>query len=294
VKKLVAVLGAVLLPMVLLVGSAGAGGEPEASSSVALSGTPVTGTALRVVPATWSAAPDARSYEWLRDGEGDVLSRATTYTTTRADVGHTLVVVERVTFGPRQDETSSAPVAVGVAPPAAPAPAALAAPSAVVSGSSRVGGQLRVALAGGTPGASTAVQWQRDGSAIPGATGQAYTLTRSDAGRTMTVRTTSSLSGRPTVTGGSTAARVPAVNTRRPTIKKVGQRLKVRSKGTWFAPGHTYRYQWLRGGKKIPHATKSSYRITKKDRRKKLSVRVEVRRPGFPAVRATSSRTSIK
>jgi hypothetical protein len=293
VKKLVAVLGAVLVPAAFLIGPAGAGDVPQAATRVGLSGTPVAGTVLQVVPADWATAPDSRRYEWLRDGEGDVLSTQPSYTTSAADVGHSLVVVERVRFGTREDETSSVPVTVSV-PTDQPV---LVAPGAIVSGSRAVGGRLRVDLAGGTPGASTAVQWQRDGADVPGAAAPAYVLTRNDAGRTMTVRTSSSMAGRSTVAGGSTAVNVAALSTRRPTVKgtaKVRKRLSVKSKGTFIAPGHTYRYQWFRGGKKISRATKTAYNLTSKDRRKQISVRVTVTRPGFPSVTARSGTKRVK
>lgn len=217
-KKLVAALGAVFLALALLVGPAGADDVPRSATRVSVSGTPTVGSALRVVPADWGSAPDTRAYEWLRDGEGDVLSSDTTYTVSAADLGHTIVVVERVWFGSRQDETSSTPVTTQTA--AAP----VAAPPA---------------------------------PAVP------------DAGR-------------------------PTANTRRPTLTgtpRVGRTLKIRSKGAWTPRPPAYRYQWLRNGKVIKNATKASYRLTTKDRRKKMSVRVSVQRPGHPTVAATSSRT---
>jgi hypothetical protein len=90
------------------------------------------------------------------------------------------------------------------------------------------------------------------------------------------------------------AAIVPAVNQRRPSLKgtaKVGKKLAVRSKGTWVAPGHRFTYQWLRNGKTIPKATTTSYRLTKKDRSKRISLRVSARRAGYPTVAATSARS---
>ncbi len=220
-KKLVGALGTVAVALALLVGpqatqQAVSAGVPK----VAVSGTPAVGSDLQAVPATWGTTPDSRSYEWLRDGEGDVLSRAQDYVASEADLGHTLVVVERVRFGAKQDESSSTPVSIGAA---APATAPTAAPA---------------------PAPAPAI--------------------------------------------------VPAVNQRRPTIKgtaKVGKKLAVRSKGTWVAPGHRFSYQWLRNGSKIPKATRTTYKLTKKDRKKKISLRVTAQRSGYPTVSATSSTT---
>jgi hypothetical protein len=216
VKKLVGALGVVGVFLALLVGpSVTSGAESAGVPKVGVAGTPAVGSGLQAVPATWASTPDERTYEWLRDGEGDVLSTEQDFTPSADDAGHTLVVVERVRWGTTRDESSSTPVAVTAAPAAAPAPA----PAPAV---------------------------------------------------------------------------VPAVSTRRPTVKgtaKVGKRLSVRSKGTWVAPGHRFTYRWLRNGKPIAKATKTSYRLTKKDRRTKISVRVSASRAGYPTVTATSSRS---
>jgi hypothetical protein len=56
---------------------------------------------------------------------------------------------------------------------------------------------------------------------------------------------------------------------------RVGKKLKVKL-GTWSgAP--TFKYQWLRNGKKIAKATKATYKLTRKDRRKKISCRITAR-----------------
>ncbi len=221
-KKLVAVVVAVLAPVVSLVGPAGADdAAPTRPSRVALTSNPVVGAAVKAVPATWTRAPDRRTYEWLLDGEGAVIGRESSYSPLPADAGHTLVVIERTWFGSTVDETSSVPVPVTV-------------------------GQAVVAPA---PTATSAVP------VVP-------------------------------------AAGAPTVNTRRPTISgtgEVGKKLSARSRGVWTPAPASFTYQWLRSGKKISGATKSSYRLTSKDRRKKMSVRISAARAGVPAVTATSS-----
>lgn len=221
-KKLVGALGVTAVAAALLIGpSSVTRAESAQVPKVSVAGSPAVGSTLQAVPASWGTEPTRRVYEWLRDGEGDVLSNEPTYTLTEDDAGHTMVVVERVWFGTTEDETSSAPVVATEpsAPSAAPAPAPAPAPAEVLA---------------------------------------------------------------------------PAVNVRRPTVKgtpKVGKKLAIRSKGTWTAPGHTFTYQWLRNGKVIKKATKTTYRLTAKDRRKKISVRVSASRAGLPTVSATSSRT---
>lgn len=227
-KKIIAALGTLAVVASLSSSPAGAGDVLSASGAgVAVTGDLVPGSTLTARPGAWSPQPDTRSYEWLRDGEDAVLDRDGSYTVVPADVGHTLVVVERIAVGGQLDESSSQTDVVStgagspaVAPPAAGSPAAVPAPAAVVT---------------------------------------------------------------------------PAVNVRRPTIKgrtSTGKRLSLASKGRWNAPGYTFGYQWLRNGSKIRGATRTSYKITKKDRRKRISVTVIARRSGYPTVSATSTRTS--
>ncbi len=70
-----------------------------------------------------------------------------------------------------------------------------------------------------------------------------------------------------------------------------GKTLKIRSKGAWAPAPASYSYQWLRGGKKIKKATKTSYRLTKKDKGKRITLRVTARKPGVPSASAVSART---
>jgi len=63
----------------------------------------------------------------------------------------------------------------------------------------------------------------------------------------------------------------PTVRIKAPTRLKVGAKLKVAKS---FAGFSKVRYRWLRNGKKIKQATKRVYRITRKDRGKKLSCRL--------------------
>ena len=232
-KKILAAMTAALATVAVVASlssaPAGAGDVPRAAGpGVVVPGQPVAGSTLTVEPAAWSTKPDSRRYEWLRDGEDAVLSREPSYTVTPADIGHTLVVVERIAVGSRLDETSFQTAVVSAAP----------------------GG----AAAGSPPVAAPTAQ-------VP----------------------------------APTAAPTPAVNTKKPTITgrtSVGKRLSVASKGRWSALGHRFGYQWLRNGKAISGATKTSYKLTTKDRTKRISLRVQATRAGYPTVRATSARTS--
>ncbi len=80
---------------------------------------------------------------------------------------------------------------------------------------------------------------------------------------------------------------------------KIGKRLmpamakKALRKG--FAPAATgLRYQWLRNGHPIKHATKATYRIRKADRRKRLKVRVTGVRNGHAQATVTTRAKRVK
>jgi len=70
--------------------------------------------------------------------------------------------------------------------------------------------------------------------------------------------------------------------------KKVGKTLKA-SKGEWPVPGVTLSYRWLRDGKAIGGARKSSYKLKAKDAGRKISVRVTATRADYPAPSSASS-----
>ena len=59
----------------------------------------------------------------------------------------------------------------------------------------------------------------------------------------------------------------------------VGKKLKV-SKGSWNVPV-TVKYQWFANGKKIKKATKSSYKLTRTVKGRKISVKVTASAPGL-------------
>ena len=67
----------------------------------------------------------------------------------------------------------------------------------------------------------------------------------------------------------------------------VGKKLKA-SVGSWSPTPTSIGYTWLRNGKPIRGATRATYKVTKKDRGKKIAVRVTGARPGYPTVAVTS------
>jgi hypothetical protein len=131
----------------------------------------------------------------------------------------------------------------------------------------------------------------------PAQTGSAFTPTAADLGRRVRVEVTATVAGSsqtfsatalsapsavianapvgppagpaPIVTPRTIAK--PKIRIKRPRRLRLGSKLSVPAKIKGFTK---LRYRWYRSGKKIKRATKRVYRLTRKDRRKKLHCRV--------------------
>lgn len=163
-------------------------------------------------------------------------------------------------------------------------------------GTPKVGATLTAR--GGTSPAAPArtFQWLRDGAVITGATSATYQLRTTDAGRRVSVRITGSKEGFATSSVTSKAAAVTAYNARKPSVTgtaKVGKKLTA-ARGTWVAPGFSFGYQWLRGGKVISGATRTTYLLKAADKGKKVSVRVTAKRSGFASVVVASAARAVR
>jgi len=160
-----------------------------------------------------------------------------------------------------------------------------------ISGTAIVGRTLTTSTgswaAGGAP---YSYQWQRCSSTgtscvdISGATSTTYKLTTADGGHVVrsTVRATNVNGASPpsASVGAKRVIDLPAL-TRAPHISghaRVGKKLSG-SHGAWTY-GPRYRFQWLRCNghgascRKVPHATRASYKLTARDFRHRLRLRV--------------------
>ncbi len=70
----------------------------------------------------------------------------------------------------------------------------------------------------------------------------------------------------------------------------VGSKLRAKT-SKWQPSGTKLSYSWLRNGRKISGATKSSYTLTAKDRGKRISVKVTGAKQGAKKVVRTSAKT---
>ncbi len=175
---------------------------------------------------------------------------------------------------------------------------------------------------------SYAYQWLADGSAIAGATTSGYTPVAGDVGKELSVRVTASKTGwtSSTATSAATAAVAAAVTppppppppppTTTPTpvptppppaptpavitcptpkvsgTFKVGKTVKA-VVGAVSPAGVTAKYQWLRNGKAIKKATKASYKLTAKDKGRKVNVKVTYSKAGLTTVVKTSAAKKV-
>ena len=168
----------------------------------------------------------------------------------------------------------------------------------MISGSYAVGKTLKLSNNLGAPsGANYAYQWLRDNEIIAGAWKPSYVLTASDHGKKISLKVTAEKFGFTTQTLQSNVTFVVAAGTMTqlsmPTISgapQVGNALKA-SVGPWATSGAKISYQWLRNGKAISGATKSSYKLVAADRGAKVSVRVTGSKTGYVSVSKTSAAT---
>ncbi len=179
----------------------------------------------------------------------------------------------------------------------------------VVTGTAQVGQELTGTDGTWSPAPERITyQWVRNGDTIPGATSSTYRVTDADVGARLRLEVRvfrdgylSGLNGSkdtervvpdpnatptptptptpeptPTATPTPTPTAMPPapLPTKAPAVKgkpRVGKKLKVTIASL---PGVTVKIQWFRNGKKIKKATKASYKVTAKDRGKKLRVKI--------------------
>ena len=169
-----------------------------------------------------------------------------------------------------------------------------------VSGTAQVGKKLTVkAGSWGPKGVKLSYQWLRSGKAIKGATKTSYTLVAADRGKKISVRVTGSASGATAVakvSKTSSAVKYGKLTAKTPKVSgtaKVKKTLKAKA-GSWGPKGVKLSYQWLRNGKAIKGATKSSYKLVTADKKKKISVKVTGKLSGYSTVAKKSSSKKIK
>ncbi len=279
--------------------------KPENSAPTGQPG--ITGTAQvgETLTADTSGISDANgltgvqyNYQWIRtDGSTDTtISGATgqTYTLTSDDQGKTVKVSVSFTDDDGYSESLTSAATGTVDPPPNAAPTGLP----TITGTAQVGETLTADTLGisdgnGLTGVQYSYQWIRtDGStdtAISGGTGQTYTLTSDDQGKTVKVSVsfTDDDGYSESLTSAATGTVDPPPNfaaTGLPTITgtaQVGETLSADTSGISDTNGLTnpqYTYQWIRydgsTDTEILGATAQTYTLTGDDQGKVIKVQV--------------------
>lgn len=139
-------------------------------------------------------------------------------------------------------------------------------------------------------------QWLRNGVPISGATGPTYLLTRADYDKKITIRVTGfagavawTTSSSKATTGSLRLFAAPWISGTAAVKKKL-----TAHKPVWSDSVSSTKYQWYRNGKKISKATKSTYKLTKKDRGKRITVKVSVKAKYYNSTSAKSAAVVVR
>lgn len=166
-----------------------------------------------------------------------------------------------------------------------------------ITGTKRVGSTLKAKSGAWSPKASFKYQWLRNGKAIKGATRSSYKVTATDRKKKISVRAKTTNVGYAQQTKISGAVRIGAgvfVKSAAPKVTGsavAGNRLAVRVSG--WSPKASFKYQWLRNGKAIKGAKKSSYKLKAADIGKRVSVRVAGKKKGYTTKTRTSASKKV-
>jgi hypothetical protein len=271
-------------------------------SFVTVGGAPyATGSPVTAALPSWESSTSALSgvsvtQQWYRNGVAIPASEggtAATYTLRSADVGKT--VSEKITaaangFIPYVTTysylTPSLKVAKGTLAGTADPTVSIDAPTNVLTASAPTPTGF-----GGSPNASVAYRWMRNGAAISGATHATYKLTASDWGKNVKVQVTSTLPGYTTDVRSSPDHDYSI----RPHVTdpisiagtfRLGETLTATSINFSDSYGHLLTpddvsFQWLRNGVAISGATDTTYALDAPDYDKTISLKYTATKAGY-------------
>lgn len=155
-----------------------------------INGRAAIGSALTVSSGRWVPAPGALAFQWYSDGKAIKGATGTSYTVQAADAGHAISVKVHNSNAAFATVTTTSAATAKIAPLAW-----ASAPQPTISGTKKVGKTLTVKPGSWAPAPSLSYQWYRGDKAIKGATKAGYKLTKSDKGKTITIKVTARKTG---------------------------------------------------------------------------------------------------
>ena len=245
-----------------------------------VSGTAKIGATLTAKAGTWAPSPVTLAYQWYRGNARIASATKATYTVTDTDAGAALSVSVTATKTGHTAVTKKSAATAAV-------PQGLAGATPTISGTAKVGATLTAKPGTWTPAkVALSYQWYRNGTAVKGATKSTYAVAAADLDGKLTVRVTGTLTGHDPVSRTSSASAKVAkgtLSTKTPKItgtRKSGHWITVDA-GNWGPGAVPLTYQWYRGSTLVKGGTKTRYKLTSKDKGKKVSVVVRGTKAGY-------------
>ncbi|MEV7397542.1 hypothetical protein [Aeromicrobium sp. NPDC092404] len=264
--------------------------EMTTTTAPVITGTPEYGQSLAVDTGLWEPTPSSFSYQWRLDDLPITTATRSTYTLKASDVGHQLTVAvtgAKTGFVPTTRVSEPVGVDVGTMPGGTP----------VVTGTPTVGHQLTGSIDEWLPtGTTFTYTWLAGDTVLKTGTSKTLLIPGIAAGRPITLLVTGTRLGYETTERNSAPTAVVAKGTlvtTAPRISgtvKVGRILSARVSG-WAPYGVKYSYRWRINGAPVRYATRSTWRIPRSAKGKRITVTVTGTLTGYTSVARTSART---
>lgn len=262
------------------------------STQVRVSGEAEVGQTLTVDPGAWTPSGVQLAYQWFLGDTALPGATGTSLVLTDAMAGRAVRVRVTGSYGSLEPLADWSAWTLQVLD----RPVTIAAGTPTIVGTPKVGTELSIEVGSWTPsGLTFTYQWFADGGRIGGATGRTFTPTAAQAGARLSVDVTATHPTARSVTAASeeTSVVVGVLQSARPRIKGapvLGKKLRA-VPGTWGPSPVRLTYVWLRNGKVVKGARAATYKLTRKDVGKRISVRVSGERSGYGSVTQTSRAT---
>ncbi len=268
--------------------------SPTISGATGPAAAPRVGDTLQAVTGAWSPAPDGFAYQWLVDG--DEAGSGATYQVRPEDQGSQIRVrVLGARDGYEDVDWLESPLTDSVLAP----PVLQMTTPAGIAGAAVVGGRLTATAPIWAPVDVTSSYEWRLGGKVLGA-GPSLDVPVAAYGATVQLVVTGSRAGSTSVTLGPVAsAKVGAGRIALRSPAAIKGKAKAGKKLTYVAErtspvAATRSFQWLRNGKPIKKATKPAYKLTKKDKGKRISLKVTLGAAGYQPLVSTTAAVKVK